>query len=366
MHESAKQHPPTSFCISSTSACRAADFAAEGSNKCSECTWLCAVHVCFTGTAHSHWFSWAGCSWQLSCVCNKDDDTFSLRVSFCPKEADQCTAYIALHVMDRRDDSQHCSHYLPCQLFSTQQPSATQEEVLQLSTLLQPRSPFLLNDSLLVVAHLSTEPISFEQAAGQMQENPFNFSSSTNSIRPYSSDSGSSRTQPTPSPFASMFTGDLTRFLSGTAFAEVRLGAMGADPSARNHLPCHASRLTRVSEVLRLQLGPLLKTLPARPLGYGGPEAQPLVLLHAELSVLRVFHQMLYQGSVSVPAAVLAGLLQLAVLYDMPELELWILQQSAAAKQKLAPGSGGSPSCYSSMVDRVINQVWFWRSRCRL
>jgi len=286
-------------------------------------------------------------------VCNKDDDTFSLRVSFCPKEADQCAAYIALHVMDRRDDSQHCCHYLPCQLFSTQQPSATLEEVLQLSTLLQPRSPFLLNDSLLVVAHLSTEPISFEQAAGQMQENPFNFSSGTNSIRAYSGsgDGDSSRAQPTPSPFASMFTGDLTRFLSGTAFAEVRLGALGADPSARNYLPCHASRLTRVSEVLRLHLGPLLKTLPARPLGYGGPEAQPLVLLDAPLSVLRVFHQMLYQGSVSVPAAVLAGLLQLAVLYDMPELELWILQQSAAAKQKLAPGSGAPPNCHSSMVE---------------
>lgn len=138
-----------------------------------------------------------------------------------------------------------------------------------------------------------------------------------------------------------MFAGDLTRFLSGTAFAEVRLAALSTDPSTdHSGLLCHASRLTRVSEVLRMRLGPMLKSLPARPHGYGGTDAQPLVMLDAPLPVLKAFHRMMYEASVSIPAAVLPGLLRLAVLYDMPELELWALQQAHAAGQQLSTPSG--------------------------
>jgi hypothetical protein len=185
-------------------------------------------------------------------------------------------------------------------------------------------------------------------------ERPFNLSSSTSNVRGYNS---SPCMPPVPSPFASMFTGDLTRFLSGTAFAEVRLAALSstcADSSAAQGAPsststsstssssllCHASRLTRVSEVLRERLGPMLKTLPARPHGYGCTEAQPLVALDAPLPVLRAFHRMLYEASVSIPAALLPGLLRMAVLYDMPELELWALQQAHAAGDKLSTPPG--------------------------
>lgn len=99
-----------------------------------------------------------------------------------------------------------------------------------------------------------------------------------------------------------------------------------------------------------MRLGPMLKTLPARPRGYGGPEAQPLVLLDAPLPVLRVFHRMLYEASVSVPAAVLAGLLRMAVQYDMPELELWVLTQAHAAGEKLTIPPGGWVACVRSTV----------------
>jgi hypothetical protein len=128
----------------------------------------------------------------------------------------------------------------------------------------------------------------------------------------------------------------------------VRLAAIGTDPAdtqAQHTLLCHASRLTRVSEVLRMRLGPMLKTLPARPHGYGGAEAQPLVLLDAPLPLLRAFHRMLYEASVSVPAAVLAGLLRMALLYDMPELEMWVLQQAHAAGEKLTMPAGGCRMC---------------------
>lgn len=163
-----------------------------------------------------------------------------------------------------------------------------------------------------------------------------------------SSGGGGSCMPATPSPFASMFAGDLTRFLSGTAFAEVRLaslsggaaagagsgsGAAAGDAAAGSQhgvgaqpMLCHASRLTRVSEVLRMRLALVLKTMPARPRGYGGPDAQPLVLLDTPLPVLRVFHRMMYEGAVSVSPVVLPGLLKLAVQFDMPELELWVLQ----------------------------------------
>jgi hypothetical protein len=69
-------------------------------------------------------------------------------------------------------------------------------------------------------------------------------------------------------------------------------------------------------------------------------DAQPLVLLDAPLPVLRVFHKMLYEASVSVPAALLPGLLQLAVLFDMPELELWVLRQAHTAGDKLMIPTG--------------------------
>lgn len=190
-------------------------------------------------------------------------------------------------------------------------------------------------------------------------ERPFNPSSSISNVRGFTS---TPCMPPAPSPFASMFSGDLTRFLSGTAFAEVRLAALGgvdqatetqggpsststsSSSSTSSSLLCHASRLTRVSEVLRERLGPLLKTLPARPHGYGCTEAQPLVALDAPLPVLRALHRMLYEPSVSIPAALLPGLLRLAVLYDMPELELWVLQQAHAAGDKLSmpPGEASS------------------------
>lgn len=320
----------------------------------------CAPITTGTTQQSSHWFPWVGCSWQLSCVCNPADDTFSLKVTFCSKESDGCKAYIALQVLDRREDRQHCTRYLPPQHFSQQQPTATLEHVLSLSELRQPHSPYVLNDSLLVAAQLSTEPLSPEQGLrmDQMQvvhessssSSPFNTVGASSSIRttaagvaaghrarcvaPNSSSSNNSNN--VPSPFASMFSGDLTRFLSGTAFAEVRLGALGVveEPSDKQQpMLCHASRLTRVSEVLRVRLGPLLKTLPARPSGYGGIAAQPLVLLEAPVPVLRLFHKMLYEATVSMPAgsALLGGVLQLAVQYDMPELELWALQQGQSA-----------------------------------
>jgi hypothetical protein len=189
---------------------------------------------------------------------------------------------------------------------------------------------------------LSTDPTIMEQsAADSMQESPFNYSSSKSNIRSFSRPHSSSIMPAAASPFASMFTADLTRFLSGIAFAEVRLAALGTDhTTAHNQLLCHASRLTRVSEVLRLQLGPMLKSLPARPMGYGGPEAQPLVVLDAPLPVLKAFHRLMYEATVAVPAAVLPGLLRLAVLYDMPELELWVLQQADVAGDKLVMPSG--------------------------
>jgi hypothetical protein len=285
----------------------------------------------------------------------------SLRINFSPKDTDRCIAHIALQVLDRRGDSQHRTHYLPRQEFSKQQPNAVvQEDFLQLSQLRQHRSPYLLNDSLTVVAYLSTEPLSFEQEADAMQERPFNFSSSAgNNIRDYNSPRCRAMSATT-SPFASMFSGDLTRFLSGTAFAEVRLAAATSTDPADSHgqhtLLSHASRLTRVSEVLRKQLGPMLKSLPARPHGYGRPEAQPLVLLDAPLPVLRVFHRMLYEASVSVPAAVLAGLLRMALLYDMPELELWVLQQAHAAGEKLTMPSGGCSQCAG--VGYCVKEGW--------
>jgi hypothetical protein len=75
-------------------------------------------------------------------------------------------------------------------------------------------------------------------------------------------------------------------------------------------------------------------------MGYGGPEAQPLVVLDAPLPVLKAFHRLMYEATVAVPAAVLPGLLRLAVLYDMPELELWVLQQADVAGDKLVMPSG--------------------------
>lgn len=192
-------------------------------------------------------------------------------------------------------------------------------------------------------------------------ERPYNPSNSISDVRDFTS---SPCMPPAPSPFASMFSGDLTRFLSGTAFAEVRLAALGgADQAAQAHcapsstssssssticLLCHASRLTRVSEVLRERLGPMLKTLPARPHGYGCTEAQPLVALDAPLPVLRALHRMLYEPSVSIPAALLPGLLRLAVLYDMPELELWALQQAHVAGDKLSTPPGEEASSWHS------------------
>lgn len=161
------------------------------------------------------------------------------------------------------------------------------------------------------------------------------------------------------SPFASMFAADLTRFLSGAAFAEVRLAASGADTAAPGHLLCHASRLTRVSEVLRQRLGPQLKTLPARPHGYGCPEAQPLVLLDAPADVLQAFHTLLYEEAAALHANVLQGLLRLAVLYDMPELELWALQEAQTAGQKLTRPAGGLVCASVGIpVGACVGQWW--------
>lgn len=353
-------HPPSAYptCTTPTTGRAAAQapvfmFAWSVTVIHTSCPPALSCCLCTGVPQQSHWFTWQGCSWQLSCRCDPTSDSLAVRITFSPKDADRCTAYIALQAVDRRE-GQDCTRYLPRQEFTEQQPSAVHEEFLQLSELQQSRCPYLMNDSLMIIAHLSTAPMSEQQAAGNMQENPFNFPSSRNSLKARgvaaaAGNPAGSLLPAAPSPFASMFSGDLTRFLSGTAFAEVRLSALSAagDASAQQQqyqlstpMLCHASRLTRVSDTLRLRLGPVLKTLPARPHGYGGTDAQPLVLLDAPLPVLRVFHKMLYEASVSVPAALLPGLLQLAVLFDMPELELWVLRQAHTAGDKLMIPTG--------------------------
>lgn len=221
-------------------------------------------------------------------------------------------------------------------MFSSSSPQVTTPNILPLSALQQQPSPFLVNDSLKVAAELRFEPFAVEELfpAGE----------------------------PLPSPFASMFGDDLTRFLSGNAFAELRVTVVGADPQDHaGQLPFHTGRLEKVSRVMRQQLAPHLKSLPARPAGFGA--AQPLVSLDTHPAVLRVFFKLIYEEEVRVPVQLLPGLLDLAVKYDMPVLQQWVQQQAKIAGQALEEPTGENAYIQRRDAHGYI-QLFFLSSGC--
>lgn len=152
-------------------------------------------------------------------------------------------------------------------------------------------------------------------------------------------------------PFASMFSSDKPLACA----QQLRVGALGSDPAAAAAvLLVHAARLVRVSEVLHAQLSPHLA---AR-----SPHEPLLLLLDAAPDVLRALHGLLYQADVCLPASLLPGLLRLAVLYEMPELELWVLQEAQAAGQRLAVPPG---ACAGRGGAEALGQEWCRPRRCR-
>lgn len=195
------------------------------------------------------------------------------------------------------------------------------QDILPINVLQQQQSPFVVNDSLRIIVDLSMDPLVVEELlpAGELLR----------------------------SPFAAMFGGDLTRFLSGNAFAELRVTTIGADPQDfTNQFPFHTGRLEKVSAVMRQQLAPQLKTLPARPAGFGA--AQPLVSLDTTPPVLRVFYKFMYEEESRVPLQLLPGLLDLAVKYDMPVLQQWVQQQAQKVGHTLETPQG--KGCMLPMV----------------
>jgi hypothetical protein len=271
-------------------------------------------------SAHSHWFSWAGARWQLSCSFHPTEDRLGLSLHFQPKGNKSCDAYVALQVLDRRQQGStaaDATRYMPAHSFSKASPELGVQSFLHLSGLTTRQSPYLVNDSLLVAAKISSEPLVVEELLPEFGELM-------------------------PSPFAPIFGGDLTRFMNGSAFAEVRLAVFGADLQlAFSSRPLsHLSRLARVSGVLRQQLGVQLKALKMRPQGFG--VLQPLVSIDTSQHLLQAFHRLLYEHEVRVPLQLLSGLLDLAAKYDMPELELWALQQAQKAGKVLQKPTGES------------------------
>jgi hypothetical protein len=286
--------------------------------------YLFLLAILLAGTsAHSHWFSWAGARWQLSCSFDATEDRLGLSLRFQPKGNESCNAYVALHVLDRRQQGSTAAdavRYMPEHSFSKAAPELGVQSFLHLSGLCAEQSPYLVNDSLLVAAKISSEPLVVEELLPEFGELM-------------------------PSPFAPIFGGDLTRFITGRAFAEVRVAVFGADLQlAFNSSPLsHISRLARVSRVLRQQLGVQLKALNMRPQGFG--VLQPLVSLDTSQHVLQAFHRLLYEHEVKVPLQLLSGLLDLAAKYDMPELELWALQQAQKAGRVLQKPTGETSCC---------------------
>lgn len=229
---------------------------------------------------------------------------------------------MALHVLDRRQQgtaaAADASRYMPQHSFSAAAPELGVQRFLHLSGLFAAaadQSPYLLNDSILVAAQLSEEPLLVEELLPQHGE-------------------------VMPSPLTPIFSGDLARFMSGSAFAEVRLAVFGADlqTAAAASPLAHISRLGRISGVLRRELGVQLKTLKVRPQGFG--VWQPLVSLDTSQHVLQAFMALLYEPEVRMPVTLLGGLLDLAAKYDMPELELWALQQAQKAGRVLQKPTG--------------------------
>jgi hypothetical protein len=234
---------------------------------------------------------------------------------------------VALQVLDRRQQGSTAAdttRYMPAHSFSKAAPELGVHSFLHLSGLCAGQSPYLVNDSLLVAAKISSEPLVVEELLPEFGDLM-------------------------PSPFAPIFGGDLTRFMNGSAFAEVRLAVFGADPqlafSSSSPLS-HLSRLARVSGVLRQQLGVQLKALKMRPQGFG--VLQPLVSIDTSQHVLQAFHRLLYEHEVKVPQQLLSGLLDLAAKYDMPELELWALQQAQKAGKVLQKPTGEQPWSFDS------------------
>lgn len=281
------------------------------------------LFCCFAGTSqHSHWFGWQACRWQMTCHFDSQQDAVSLRLkseSTKPQQQQQqrsdatLAAYVALRVVNQRQGDD-CVRYLPLHKFSSSSSEVTVQEIVQLSLLSQQQSPYVVNDSLIIAVELSQEPLAMEELlpAGEL-------------VR---------------SPFAAMFGGDLTRFLSGNAFAELRVAVIDADPEDHaNQFPFHTGRLEKVSEVMRDRLAPQLKTLLARPAGFGA--AQPLVSLDTSPPVLRLFYKLIYEEEVRVPQQLLPGLLDLAVKYDMPVLMQWVQQQAESHGQQLEVSAGG-------------------------
>jgi hypothetical protein len=273
----------------------------------------------YAGTsAQSHWFSWAGARWQLSCSFHPAEDRLGLSLRFQPKGNESCNAYVSLHVLDRRHQGSaaaDASRYMPLHSFSRAAAELGVPGFLHLSGLCADQSPYLLNDSIMIAAQISSEPLVVEELLPQHGELM-------------------------PSPFTHIFGGNLTRFMNGSAFAEVRLAVFGADPQtafASSPL-AHISRLGRISGLLRQQLGVQLKALKVRPQGFG--VWQPLVSLDTSQHVLQAFHKLLYEPEVRIPQQLLGGLLDLAAKYDMPELELWALQQAQKAGRVLQKPTG--------------------------
>lgn len=55
---------------------------------------------------------------------------------------------------------------------------------------------------------------------------------------------------------------------------------------------------------------------------------------------MQAFHKLLYEPEVKIPVQLLSGLLDLAAKYDMPQLELWSLQQAQKHGKVLAAPTG--------------------------
>jgi hypothetical protein len=288
--------------------------------------------------AHSHWFSWAGARWQLSCSFHPYEDRLGLSLRFQPKGNESCDAYVSLHVLDRRlqgSAAADATRYMPQHTFSRAAPELGVQQFLHISGLFADQSAYLLNDSLLIAAQISSDPLVQEDLLPEHGE-------------------------VMPSPFTAIFGGNLTRFMSGSAFAEVRLAVFGADPQTAfsSSSLAHISRLGRISNVLRQQLGVQLKALKMRPQGFGA--LQPLVSLDTSQHVLQAFHMLLYEPEVKIPQRLLTGLLDLAGKYDMPELELWALQQAQKAGRVLQKPTGEYDSSISGVFETCTNFSRSW------